>query len=124
MLMSPAGQQQDLAAVLRSPQQQAADPAAAAAAVAAPGRGVFPGMGLASLPAASFAAEAEVLPGKAAAAADGLRTDAGNGAAAAAAAAVDDDDDVALVSGEGVPGLGGVAQQGRLGSVRLLPSLV
>jgi hypothetical protein len=34
------------------------------------------------------------------------------------------DDDVALVSGEGVPGLGGVVQQGRLGSVRLLPSLV
>jgi hypothetical protein len=36
----------------------------------------------------------------------------------------DDDDDVALVSGEGVPGLGGVSQQGRLGSVRLMPSLV
>jgi hypothetical protein len=34
------------------------------------------------------------------------------------------EDDVTLVSPEGVAGVGGVAQQGRLGSIRLLPAVM
>jgi hypothetical protein len=183
LLMSPSAQPHDLAAALQSPQQQptglAASPSAAqqAAAAAAGGSsgGVFPGMGLATLPAASLTAAAEHcddLAAAAAAAAVGpagggagggagtsgtacsvlnllqggvsaaLRHGSGSGSAAAdvtvgplvlnqaplvvggGGGGDDDDDEVALVSAEGVPGLGGVTQQGRLGSVRLMPSLV
>jgi hypothetical protein len=165
LLMSPTAQPHDLAAALQSPQQAAAaglvavtaTPPAAAGEVSG---SVLPGMGLATLPAASLAASGGHQegptgdPAAAAAAFGGTAEHTGgvlalmrggvsaavNGAAVSGAgsnaasgmnqapgvndAVIDDDDDVALVSGEGVPGLGGVSQQGRLGSVRLMPSLV